>query len=196
MEFKMISKIEKVTPDLIEDVAKLFGTEKTTHNCWCMWFIISVKEFHAAGSAGNRASFCSLVENSDLPMGLLAYQDREPVGWCAVGPRSRYARAIKTPTYQGGNTAESDIWLVPCFFLRKDVRGQGLTRVLLEAAVDFAQENGAAAIEGFPFAGSKQRSSGDIQVGFEAVFAACGFQVIRTPSSSRAVMRLQLQDKA
>jgi hypothetical protein len=63
---------------------------------------------------------------------------------------------------------------------------------MLEAAVQLAQEQGATAIEGFPFSGSGRRASGDVQVGTESVFSACGFSVIRTPSSSRVVMRREL----
>ena len=68
-----------------------------------------------------------------------------------------------------------------------------MTQIMLEAAVKFAEENGASAIEGFPFQGEKRRSSGDIQVGFQSVFEACGFKIVRTPSTSRVVMRRELQ---
>ena len=188
-------RIEKVTSNLIDDVAKLFDTAKITKDCWCMWFIIPVKEFHSAGSEGNRTGFCDLLASSEQPLGLLAYQDEEPVGWCATGPRSRYARALKTPTYRGGDKAsDSDIWLVPCFFVRKDAQGHGISQALLEAAVDLAKENDATAIEGFPFSGSQRRSSGDVQAGFEALFSSCGFEVIRAPSPARVVMRRELKD--
>jgi GNAT superfamily N-acetyltransferase len=192
----MSFRIEKVTSNLLDDMAKLFGTDRATNDCWCMWFIIPVKEFHEAGSAGNRAAFCQMAASSDLPVGLLAYQENEPIGWCAVGPRGRYARALKTPTYRGGEDEDEDVWLVPCFFVRKDARGREVSQRLLEAAVELARENGASAIEGFPFSGSKRRPGGDAQVGFEQLFSACGFKVIRTPSPSRVVMRRQLQDGA
>ena len=101
-------------------------------------------------------------------------------------------RALKTPTYRGGEGEDDDrVWLVPCFFTRKDVRGSGVTRALLQAAVGLARQNGAAAIEGFPFSGTAKRSSGDVQVGFEALFSSCGFQIVRHPSPSRVVMRLE-----
>ena len=191
----MTLRIEKVTNHLVDDVARLFCADAITNNCWCMWFIMPVKAFHLAGSEGNRASFCDLLARSDQPLGLLAYQADEPVGWCATGPRSRYVRALKTPTYRGGGAEnDADVWLVPCFFVRQDVRGRGGSRALLETAVELAQENGAVAIEGFPFAGSKRRSGGDTQVGVESLFSSCGFEVIRTPSTSRVVMRRELKD--
>ena len=125
-----------VTPDRIEDLNTLFSTNKHTEKCWCMWHIISVKAFHAGGAEANRAQLTQLAETSPEPIGIIAYKDSEPVGWCAVGPRERYARAIKTPSYKHkGEEPYSNVWLVPCFFTRDDVRKQGITGRLLETAV-------------------------------------------------------------
>lgn len=116
------------------------------------------------------------------------------VGWCAVGPRRRYARAVRTPTFKGRDPNEDDaVWLVPCFFVHRDARRAGVSRALLEAAIRLAQEHGATAIEGFPYAGSKRRSGGDLQVGFEPLFASCSFSVARRPSGNRVVMRRELK---
>jgi len=185
--------IQPVTDKRLDDLGHLFMTDDVASRCWCMWFIIPVKDFHEAGGEGNRARFVDLATKSDHPMGLIAYQDGEPVGWVAVGQWSRYVRALKTPTYRGGETKEgSSTWLSPCFFVRDEARGSGLTQAMLAAAVQFADENGAKAIEGFPYSGKKRRSGGDIQVSFQSVFEACGFKVVRTPSSSRVVMRREL----
>ena len=73
------------------------------------------------------------------------------------------------------------------------MRHTGVTKALLSAAVDLAWENGATAIEGFPYRGEK-RQSRDTQVGFASTFTALGFEVIREPSSSRVIMRLVLGD--
>lgn len=182
-------QIRPLDSGAIADLGRLLATEKGSAGCWCMWFIIRVKDYHAAGSAGNEASFRSLAAAEPYPIGLVGYEDGEPVGWCAVGPRSRYARAVTTPTYKGRDPAEDDnVWLLPCLFLRRDVRKSGLSESLVGAAVSFAQDNGAAAIEAFPHAGHQRRSS-DPQVGYEPVFARCGFEVIGRPSPSRVVMR-------
>lgn len=189
----MTLRIEALTHDLIDDLQRLFASDAVADHCWCMWFILPVKQFHAAGHAGNRASFGALMAADEQPLGLLAYHREQPVGWCAVGPRERYVRALKTPTYRaGGARHEAGIWLVPCFFVRNDAQRMGVSRALLEAAVELAQTHGATAIDGFPFAGAKRRSGGDTQVGFEPLFAACGFEVIGTPSPSRVVMRRTL----
>jgi GNAT superfamily N-acetyltransferase len=192
---QMALTIQPLTTERLPDLEQLFASDPVADRCWCMWFIIPVNEYHAAGGEGNRASFCRLSAASDIPLGLLAYQDGIPVGWCAVGPRSRYVRALKTPTYRGGEPGDDeDVWLAPCFFIRKEARGKKIAGALLEAAVRLAEENGAAAVEGFPLQGTGSASSGDRQVGTEALFSACGFERVRTPSSKRVVMRRKLGD--
>lgn len=193
----MAFRIEPITSDMIDDIGRLLATDRAAGGCWCMWFIIRVKDYHRAGSGGNRASFCALMASSAQPLGLLAYRADEPMGWCAVGPRSRYVRALKTPTYQGRDPSEDDsVWLVPCFFVRRDARRAGLGVMLLQSAVGLANEHGARAIEGLPFSGGPfsggKRRSRDTQVGFEALFSACGFAAIRTPSPNRVIMRREL----
>ena len=129
---------------------------------------------------------------STHPLGLIAYRGGQPVGWVAAGPRSRYARAVRTPTMKGiDHSEDDDVWLVPCFFIRADMRGRSLSRRLLQRAVELAATSSASAVEGFPTVGSK-RSSADQQVGTEALFESCGFKAIRHPSSNRVVMRLEL----
>jgi GNAT superfamily N-acetyltransferase len=164
----MAFRIEPITSDMIEDMGRLLGTDRAAGGCWCMWFIIPVKDYHSAGSGGNRASFCGLMAASRQPLGLLAYQEGEAVGWCAVGPRSRYRRALRTPTYLGRDPGEDDsVWLVPCFFVRRDVRRAGLGQMLLQAAVGLAKEHGARAIEGFSVYGRKaaqQRHAGRVGI--------------------------------
>jgi GNAT superfamily N-acetyltransferase len=187
-----MTDIRPLDQTMIADLGGLLATDKGSAGCWCMWFIIRVRDYHAAGSAGNEASLRTLAARSTQPMGLLAYRDGEPVGWCAVGPRSRYSRAIATPTFKGRNPAEDDaVWLLPCLFVRKDARKLGLSEKLVRAAVRLAGERGAKAVEAFPHLGHERRSS-DLQVGFEPIFSRCGFEVVRQPSPSRAVMRLDI----
>ena len=179
-----------LTQDDLTDLSALFCSNRYTDKCWCMWHIIAVKTFHAGGAEQNEARFRQLVESSPEPLGIMAYRAGKPAGWCAVGPRERYARAIRTPTYR---TQDDDprehVWLVPCFFVHQDIRGTGMSKILLNAAVSLAREHGADAVDGFPFTSEKRRSSSQIHVGFEAVFLACGFAPLRRPSASRVVMR-------
>ena len=130
-----------ITPKRIDDLSTLFCSNKHTEKCWCMWHIIAVKEFHAGGAEQNKESFSQLLKTEDEPLGILAYKDNAPVGWCAVGPRSRYARAVKAPTYKSTMKDNlSNVWFVPCFYTHPDARNSGITTTLLQAAVKLAQD--------------------------------------------------------
>jgi GNAT superfamily N-acetyltransferase len=184
-------QIRPIGPASADDLGALLATDKSADGCWCMWFITSVKAYHAARGDGNRSRSRELMGASRHPMGLVAYLDGEAVGWCAVGPRSRYARAIATPSYKGRDPAEDErVWLIPCLFVRKDQRGSGIGDSLVRAALALAAENGAEAVEAFPHAGTKHRGA-DTQVGFEPLFARCGFSPLRRPSETRVVMRAE-----
>ena len=184
--------VKPVTGELLSDAETLFRSNPVTEGCFCMWFIIRVADYHAGGSARNRKLFLDLAASSPHLVGLLAYRDGEPVGWCAAGPRSRYVRALKIPSFKGRDPDEDDtVWLVPCFYIREDTRRAGVARALLAGAVDMAEKAGAPAIEGFPFARGAKLSR-ESMVGVEALFESCGFKVTRRPSATRLVMRRDL----
>lgn len=185
--------VKPVTAARLPDLAALFGTNRTTSGCYCMWFLLPSKECEAGWSGGNKRAFEALVPAQRQPVGLLAYRDGAAVGWCAVGPRSRYARALRSPVLRDHDPAEDErVWLLPCFYIRRDARRQGVTRLLVDAAVDLARKRRAIAIEAFPLAGDRRRSSGEAFVGVEPLFASCGFSVIARPTPARVVMRRDL----
>ena len=173
----------------LKDLDALFATDGIADDCWCMWYLMRVADFHAAGRDAKRAAFIEHAGASKAPMGVIAYEGQEPVGWCGVGPRSRYERALKTPTLKGRDPDEDqDVWLVTCFFTRGARPLPGVPRVLLQRAIDLAGSAGANAIEGFPDAIGKTSDRG--ARGAEALFTELGFRAVRRPSPSRAIMRL------
>ena len=190
-----MTTVRALGPDRIADLETLFGSDPIVNGCWCMWHIVRVADFHAAGRDGNRAKFEELLAESPEPLGLVAYEDGEPVGWCAAGPRSRFTRALATPTLRGRDREEDDaVWLVPCFFVKETARRRGVTSALLEAAVSMAKSAGATAIEGFPDAAGKRVERG--ARGNEAAFASCGFVSVTRPSEARVIMRRALATRS
>jgi GNAT superfamily N-acetyltransferase len=186
-------ELRAVTGDDLTDLARLFDTSGTLTGCWCTFFLLSGKEFGAGWGATNRSRFAAFAAVAKEPMGLLAYREGEPVGWCATGPRSRYGRVLRSPLMKGREvTEDGSVWLVPCFYVRRDDRRTGVTRALLRAAVDLAASHGATAIEGLPLASGGRHPSAEAYVGTEEVFAACGFQATNRPSLRRLVMRRAL----
>jgi GNAT superfamily N-acetyltransferase len=184
-----------VGPANLADLAALFESQRSTHHCWCMAFCLTRSQF-AIGwfGGGNRHRFEAMASTDARPMGILASLAGEPVGWCACGPRSRYAAATGGRSKIMAHRARSDdesVWLLPCLFVRAGHRGQGITYALVRAAAELARREGASAIEGWPVAGS-DRQSADAFHGREKVFEDLGFRCIERPSRQRAIMRLEL----
>lgn len=186
--------IHPLTEDRLGDLEVLFCSHREPDFCWCMWWRMPVKEHQAQGREANRSMFHALVADSDVPLGLVAYVDGAPAGWCAVGVRSSFGRVLSIPTMKSRDTIEDHTtWLVPCFFIHPAHRRSGLSAALLAAAVELATARGAEAIEGFPLAGSKARSRGsNFMTGVEPLFESCGFRADHRPSGNRVIMRREL----
>lgn len=185
--------VRPASPDRLGDLLGLFGPGGAYSNCWCTWWILSAREFDEATPAARRAVLTGLVEEGGEP-GLLAYRDGEAVGWCALGPRSRYARMM-SPRSRVFRPVDDDPdqWVVNCFFIRRDVRGGGVSRALLSAAVDVARERGASRLDAYPVDTDDRPGAraSDLYTGVLSSFLSAGFEEVARPGG-RPLVRYRL----
>ncbi len=83
------------------------------------------------------------------------------------------------------------MWLLPCLFVHAEHRGQGMSHLLIDAAVALARRQGAVALEAWPLSSSEARSA-DAFVGREQLFTELGFRCVERPVPARAITRLDL----
>jgi GNAT superfamily N-acetyltransferase len=125
--------------------------------------------------------------------GLVAYLDSDPVGWCAVEPRSAYVRLGRVP-WAGRSEDKTDdsVWAVTCFVTRTGFRRQGISYALAGAAVELARQRGARALEGYPMITQpgQEITWGELHVGSRSIFGAAGFAEVSRPTLRRVVMRI------
>ena len=76
-----------------------------------------------------------------------------------------------------------------CLFTRAGFRKRGVSRALALAAVDFAREHGARAIEAYPITTTNVILE-ELHVGTDGVFADAGFTEVSRPTLRRVVMRV------
>jgi GNAT superfamily N-acetyltransferase len=127
--------------------------------------------------------------------GLVAYLDGEPVGWCAVEPRTAYRRLLNSRIPWANRLEDKDdddVWAVVCFVTRAGYRRRGISRALAVATVDYARRRGARALEGYPIIprAGQDVPWGELNVGAHAIFVAAGFTEVSRPSNRRADMRI------
>ncbi|MCU1590854.1 MAG: putative GCN5-related N-acetyltransferase [Frankiales bacterium] len=129
--------------------------------------------------------------------GLVAYLGGEPVGWCAVEPRTAYPVLLSSPSpvaWKGRSEDKSDdsVWAVTCCITRQGFRHRGVSAALIAAAVGFARERGARALEGYSMITypGKEITWGELFVGSRNSYADAGFVEVSHPTPRRAVMRI------
>jgi GNAT superfamily N-acetyltransferase len=184
-----------------EDLQAVFGTRGDPSRCHCQRFKMSPGESWASVGADELAfrlrqqTDCGHPE-SDTTSGLVAYLDGEPVGWCAVEPRTAYPRLLRNNRvpWDGRTEVKGDdsVWAVTCFVTRTGFRRRGVSRALAREAVDFARQRGARALEGYPML-TKDVLLGELHVGTRGTFEAAGFSEVSRPTVRRVVMRIDFQ---
>ena len=169
--------------------------------CWCMYprlTDVQKRELPGAGSANQRRrdAMTRLARRRRAP-GLLAFEGDEPVGWIAIAPRTELAR-IET-SRATPRVDDEDVWVIPCVTVRKTARGRGIALALIRAAVAYATEQGAPAVEAYPRAGATRTGDDNAYFGTEPLFRRARFRVVRTPLENRPrnwVPRVTMRTKA
>jgi GNAT superfamily N-acetyltransferase len=183
-----------------EDLATIFGPRGYTSTCQCQKFRFGSWAERRATTVVERMARLQAQTHCGSPearttSGLVAYLDGEPVGWCAVEPRTAYARLRITPVPWKDRDEDRDddgVWSVVCFAVRAGYRRRGISRALARATVPFARERGARALEGYPMLTDpgQEVTWGELNVGSRSVFADAGFLEVSHPTLRRVVMRI------
>jgi GNAT superfamily N-acetyltransferase len=182
-----------------DDLQAVLGTRGDPARCQCQHYKIRDMEWRSV-PVDERAERLREQTNCGHPgarttSGLVAYLDGEPVGWCAVEPRTAFLRLLATRVPWTGRTedkTDDGVWAVTCFVTRAGFRHRGVSRALARAAVDFARERGARAVEGYPMVTQAEQviTWGELHVGSRSIFAAAGFTEVSAPTLRRVVMRI------
>jgi hypothetical protein len=172
-----------VTPERMSDLARFSERHGKFRYCSCMRWRLSSREFQHSTKDGRIAALDDLVRQH-IPVGILAYQQQEPVGWCSIAPRNRYAALERFRALPPLDNVP--VWSVVCFFVDSHLRRQRVTLHLLQAAVAYARSQGASVVEGYPVEPSSHLYT---YMGSPATFLAAGFIDVTPQGQARRVMR-------
>ena len=187
--------IEVRPATVFADVKTMVGPKRPDANvCWCLTYRIPSKENLSLRGPARGARVAELMERG--PIGVLAYDDDEVVGWAAVAPRAQttFQRNRKIPRID-----DLDVWSVWCIRVRPGYRGRGISHALLAGAVAFARSQGAPAIEGYPVDNRGEKVDVTMAyVGTRALFEKAGFRKASDTASvvggfPRVLMRMDLR---
>lgn len=181
-----IKRFREVDENNWDDFVQLFEGKGCPSYCWCMaWRPLPGDRAQSTNAERKRAM--QRIVAAGTPVGILAYQDKQPVGWCSIAPRQTY-RPLGGEEY--GGIAEKDVWSLVCFFVPRYLRGQGIGKQLLQEAIKTAHKHGARVVEAYPV---DPDSPSYRFMGFVANFKAAGFVETGRAGKRRHVMHKVLK---
>ncbi|MFF1685163.1 GNAT family N-acetyltransferase [Streptomyces sp. NPDC058254] len=147
---------------VFEDVRTLVGPKSPESTvCWCLSYRIPSKlnnELRGPALGEYVAELC----RTGPPLGVLAYDGAEPVGWAAVAPRADTSFARNRRIH---HVDDPPVWSLWCIRVRPGHRKKGISHALITGAVEYARAQGAPAIEAYPL------DNGDAKVDLTTAYA-------------------------
>lgn len=178
-----------------EDIEAVLGAARCHGGaCFCQRFKSPWAEWSVVSDQQRADRLRAQVEGTPTT-GLVAYLDGEPVGWCSVEPRTAFPNLMTSRVVWPGRSedkADDSVWAVACLIVRKGYRGRGISGEMAAAAVDFARDRGARALEAYAMVTQpgKEITWGELHVGSVGIFVDAGFVEVSRPSKRRVVLRI------
>jgi len=176
-------EFKAVTPTNLDDLEAFSVAHGKFRYCSCMRWRLTSTEYKRSTKEQRVAELRRRVR-SEIPVGLLAYADGVPVGWCSVAPRETYAALERFRAL--ARIDDTPVWSVVCFYIDRDFRREGLTSGLLGAATDYARSRGARAVEGYPVEPGPRLYT---YMGAPDAFARAGYKDVTPLGRDRLVVR-------
>ncbi len=153
--------------------------------CWCTAF--HLKRSEEKEWAGKRRALKEKLVRADRSHAALVYNESDVVGWCQFGP------PLELPGRMSGygklDLAPPD-WRITCFFVDRDHRREGVSKVALQGALRMIASEGGGTVDGYPInTRGKPYSSSFLWGGTHSMFTEFGFHPLGALGASKWIMR-------
>lgn len=184
MKNQLTPKLEfvPVTRARLGDLTQFSEEHGKFRYCSCMRWRMTSSEYKRSTKTSRIAALDTLVRKN-CPVGVLAYADGKPIGWCSIAPRETFGALERFRSL--GRIDDARVWSVVCFFVDRNFRRQRITLGLLKAAIKYAKSRGAKVIEGYPVEPGQLYT----YMGSPATFRKAGFRDVTPSGRTRVIMR-------
>ena len=167
---------------------QLFGDKGACGNCWCMYYRLKKSDFQdGKADNGNKEAMQKIVW-ANLPTGLLALYDGQAIAWCAFAPREDFIKLENSRVHK--RIDDKLVWSIPCFFIAKDFRRNGVSVELLKGVVKYAEACGIKIIEAYPTIPTQEKLPDSFAwIGLFKSFDRAGFEIVDRTSKNRPMVR-------
>ena len=186
-EFLNDLTIEPLTTENWGKFEQLFGTRGACGHCWCMYYRLSKTDFQEGKfEEGNKLAMKDLVWRGK-PAGILAIYGLA-IAWCAFAPREDYLKLGKSRVHK--RIDDQPVWSIPCMFIHKEFRRNGISVQLLKGVIGYARDHGIKIIEAYPTTPTqKQIPDSFAWIGLYKSFERAGFKIVDRTSANRPMVR-------
>jgi GNAT superfamily N-acetyltransferase len=184
--------VHPLTSERWSDFETLFGEHGAYAGCWCTFWQLKRSEFMKMRGEERKAAMRALVDTGVVP-GVMLYEEGQAIGWCSIGPREGFPPLERSKTLK--RIDDQPVWSIVCFFISKTQRKNGGMTRLLKGAVDYARQQGARVVEGYPINLQAPKFEGKKLIGYSgfmgiaSAFRAAGFVEVGRASETQLIMR-------
>jgi GNAT superfamily N-acetyltransferase len=179
---------EPLTKNNWDKFVQLFGMKGACGNCWCMFYRLKPKEFkEGKQNDGNKNAMKEIVWKGQAA-GFMAFYNNEPAAWCAFAPREDFIKLENSRVHK--RIDDKAVWSIPCTFIAKKFRRQGISVALLKGVIDYAKEKGIKIIEAYPTIPTQEKLPDSFAwIGLYKSFEKAGFKIVNQTSKYRPMVR-------
>lgn len=123
---------------------------------------------------------------------ILVYHGNNPVGWCQYGTREELPRIDVGRNYRKVKPLDENekLWRITCFFVDKEHRGKGVSKLALKTALDSIKKQGGGVVEAYPVVSEKMAAVAEWRwFGTPSMFRRQGFRKVAALGTSGVLMR-------
>lgn len=179
-----VLKILPVEPAMWAEFEELFEERGGPKSCWCMVWRDYARTSDVKDKTARKSGMRDRIV-SGQKVGLMGFLGGEAIAWCSVAPR----RSFKKSLDRIAPPDDCDAWSLTCLFIKRAHRGKGLSAKLIEAAVHYAQSQGATTLDAYPV---DAESPSYRFCGFKPQFDSRGFETVGAVGSRRYLVRRML----
>lgn len=167
---------------------QLFGSKGACGNCWCMYYRLKKADFlEGKFDEGNKNAMKEIVR-ANQPAGLLGLYDGQAIAWCAFAPREDFIKLEKSRVHK--RIDDQAVWSIPCFFIDKAFRRQGVSVALLNGVIRYAKGKGIRILEAYPTIPTQAKLPDSFAwIGLYKSFERAGFEIADRTSPNRPMVR-------
>lgn len=167
---------------------QLFGDRGACGNCWCMYFRLTKADFEEGKSGDGNKDAMKKIVWANKPTGLLGLYEGQAIAWCAFAPREDFIKLANSRVHK--RIDDKPVWSVPCFFIDKNFRRNGISVELLKGVARYAKEIGIKIIEAYPTIPTQEKLPDSFAwIGLFKSFERAGFEIVDRTSKNRPMVR-------